>query len=47
MKIRVTGKPEKQRGNLLEVSCIVTTKVSEHTYAKVETIFKDLCERQI
>ena len=45
MKVRGNGKREKQRENGPKVSCIVTIKVSEHMYIKVETIIEDLCGR--
>ena len=48
MKVRGTGKQEKQRENGLKVSCIVTIKISEYMYIKVETITcEDLCGRLV
>ena len=44
MKVCVTEKKKKkQRGNRLENPCIVTIKISEHMYVKIETIIKDMC----
>ena len=43
VKLCVTGKQEKKRGNRLEVLCILTIKVLKHMHDKVETIIKDVC----
>ena len=47
MKACVTGKRENKRGKGLEVPCVVTVKMSEHIFTKVEPIIQDLCKRLI
>ena len=47
MKVRGTGKQEKQRGNGLKAPYIIAIKISEHMYVKVETIINDLCGRLV
>lgn len=46
VKVCVTEN-ENQRGNGLEVPCILTIKVSEHMYVKVKTVIKGMCGRLV
>ena len=38
MKVGVPGKPENKRGMGLEVSCLVTVKVSQYIFSKEPSI---------